>query len=515
MTLAACAGVFFRFHNIDRKVYWNDEVWTSIWISGHSGADVLSTVPAQRVIAPEDLMVYQRVRPGHGVGASIAALTAEDPKQPALYLLMVRTWAGLFGDEPGPVRLLSALISLLVLPVAYWFGREVFGDRISALVLVTLIAVSPFHILYSQEARPYSLWALFTLASGAALLAALARPSPARWSLYAVNVAGGLYSHTLFGLVLMGQVVYVLLASRERRSYFLALAGGIAAFLPWAWFIVKRIGVLKGNTEWVAEVTGYPALMSRLVLAFTAPFVDTGLVHGARFWSTPGGLLAATMVLPFLVILVIALLSMKRSAPASITCFVLCLAGPTALVLLLPDLILGGSGITTARFLLPVLLAFGIAVAWFVGQFLNDTEPARRRAGVILLMVLVAGGFISAFRWSQADTWWNKYLNRNAPELAAAIHASERPLLLADDSGVDFWRILALSRRLEPKVALFLVRDPAGLVIPEGYSDIFWFAGRSEVRMEMERRGLRFRQEIPNAGLWRLDSDITGQNAGR
>lgn len=38
---------------------------------------------------------------------------------------------------------------------------------------MALIAVSPFHVLYAQEAREYSLWTVTILLSSAALLRAM------------------------------------------------------------------------------------------------------------------------------------------------------------------------------------------------------------------------------------------------------------------------------------------------------------------------------------------------------
>ena len=37
-------GIFFRFANLDQKVYWGDEVTNSIHSSGHSKLEVLDLI---------------------------------------------------------------------------------------------------------------------------------------------------------------------------------------------------------------------------------------------------------------------------------------------------------------------------------------------------------------------------------------------------------------------------------------------------------------------------------------
>jgi uncharacterized membrane protein len=56
-------GIFFRFANLDRKVYWFDEVFTSKWISGYTEKEVVQQVYDGRIIGVEDLQMYQRLSP--------------------------------------------------------------------------------------------------------------------------------------------------------------------------------------------------------------------------------------------------------------------------------------------------------------------------------------------------------------------------------------------------------------------------------------------------------------------
>lgn len=62
----------------------------------------------------------------------------------------------LLGRQDSWVRLPAVMIGTLTLPLAYGLGRRLLG-RSEGLLLIALLALSPFHIRYSQEARPYAL----------------------------------------------------------------------------------------------------------------------------------------------------------------------------------------------------------------------------------------------------------------------------------------------------------------------------------------------------------------------
>ena len=74
-------GLVFRFSGLDRKVYWNDEVWTSLWLSGHRGAEMTAQVFDGRELTIGDLRRYQHLNPDRSWRSTITALAAEDPKQ--------------------------------------------------------------------------------------------------------------------------------------------------------------------------------------------------------------------------------------------------------------------------------------------------------------------------------------------------------------------------------------------------------------------------------------------------
>jgi uncharacterized membrane protein len=77
-------------------------------------------------------------------------------------------------DPVTAFRGTSALFGLLLPAAAFWLMRELFGRGPVPWVAAALVAFSPLHLLYAQEARQYALWMLLFLASSAALQRALA-----------------------------------------------------------------------------------------------------------------------------------------------------------------------------------------------------------------------------------------------------------------------------------------------------------------------------------------------------
>ncbi len=61
----------------------------------------------------------------------------------------------LLGRQEYWVRLPAALLGTLALPLAYQLGRRLF-DRATGWVVMLLLVLSPFHLHYSQEVRPYA-----------------------------------------------------------------------------------------------------------------------------------------------------------------------------------------------------------------------------------------------------------------------------------------------------------------------------------------------------------------------
>ena len=88
LVLVVAIGVFFRGYNLDRKVYWHDEVYTSIRTAGYNGEEVAKDAFNGKLINVRDLLKYQSVREEKTWGDSFAKLL-EHPEHPPLYLSLI------------------------------------------------------------------------------------------------------------------------------------------------------------------------------------------------------------------------------------------------------------------------------------------------------------------------------------------------------------------------------------------------------------------------------------------
>jgi uncharacterized membrane protein len=61
----------------------------------------------------------------------------------------------IFGESEVVLRLVPAVLGILTIPVFYFIGTEIL-DRNTGILAAALLAFSPFHIFYSQEARAYA-----------------------------------------------------------------------------------------------------------------------------------------------------------------------------------------------------------------------------------------------------------------------------------------------------------------------------------------------------------------------
>ncbi|MBD2385596.1 glycosyltransferase family 39 protein [Cylindrospermum sp. FACHB-282] len=155
-------GILFRFANIGGKFYWYDESFTSLAISGHTLTEVLEDIRSHQEMFPiSEFNKFTQITEGRTFVDTLRYLATSDPQHPPLYYLMVRLWSQLFGTDPAEVRSLSAVISLLIFPSAYWLCWELFNSQLVGWIVMAIMAVSPLDVFYAQEARQYCLWMVF------------------------------------------------------------------------------------------------------------------------------------------------------------------------------------------------------------------------------------------------------------------------------------------------------------------------------------------------------------------
>ncbi|HEY9727000.1 MAG TPA: glycosyltransferase family 39 protein [Chroococcales cyanobacterium] len=543
-------GVFFRFANLDYKVYWHDEAYTSLRAAGFTRQEIDREIFTNRIIPAQELQKFQRIKPGSTAADTIHSLALEDPQHPPLYFLIARFWMQTFGSSLTASRMLPALLSLLALPFMYGLAVELFGSRLVAIVATALLALSPFDVLFAQTARQYSLLTAMAIGNSFMLLRALRLSTWPNWLLYSLGSAIGFYTHPMYALTLVAHGAYVLLLSLPLASsklrlldwkswwkqsnqfwkYLLAVAGALLLYSPWLVVLKSNYQRFSATTDWTRASVELLYLVKLWILNVTCPFLDLDFGFD-NVW---------TYLLRLLVVAAIALAiyAVCRQTPRSTWLFILITIFVPFLLLALPDMLVGGKRSTVSRYLISCFPGLQLAVAYLLANKIVVGQWLWRGVTVLLLAGSIASCTVSAF----SDTWWDKDLSYSNAEVARLINADMKrtngtldanmsrsasvnfptntleeqprqtaPLVLSD-IGDDFTNtgdLISLSYRLNKDVQLLLLNQPPNLEPFQGYTDALVFRPSQPLFQVFKQQQIQLEKVYDPGRLWRIQLRTT------
>jgi hypothetical protein len=157
---------------------------------------------------------------------------------PPLFYVILHFWIKAFGTSEVATHFLPMTVSLIMVPLAYWAGTDLFDRRVG-LAAAALFATNPFLSWYSTETRMYPMVVALTLA-GVTFASRATRDRRLRDAIAAVACfAGLLYTHDwgLYATAVTAGVLLVLALRQGDRRLALWVAGGLGAvvvlWLPW------------------------------------------------------------------------------------------------------------------------------------------------------------------------------------------------------------------------------------------------------------------------------------------
>jgi mannosyltransferase len=205
LVLVLLAGTVLRFYHLGKNSFWLDE-------AGVAYAARAATIPAMLQVVRSHVLAM-----------------------PLDYLV-----AWLFGrisSLEGVLRIPSAIWGSASLVIAYCFYRK-FIRPAPALFGVLILALSPFHIQYSQELRFYASLVFFYLLSSFLLWQAVQQPTPKSWAIATAATILGIYFHPYVIFVLANGLIWVAFsplhdqqARTLRVSFLVNVTIGLLAFL--------------------------------------------------------------------------------------------------------------------------------------------------------------------------------------------------------------------------------------------------------------------------------------------
>ncbi|MBN3926607.1 glycosyltransferase family 39 protein [Nostoc sp. NMS4] len=470
-------GVFFRFVNIDKKLYWGDEVFSSLRISGYTQLEMREQLSNGRLLGIEDLHKYQHPNPDKNAIDTIKGVILEDSQILPLYILMTRFWVECFGDSVAAIRSFSAFISLLTFPCIYLLCQELFESSLVGWIAIGLVAVSPIHVVYAQEVRSYSLWIVTILISSIALLRAMRLKTNVSWLIYAATLSIGFYTHLFFTLVALSQGIYVVAIERFRLTktsiyYLLSSLAAFITFVPWIWIIITN--PQPESVAWTNTKQTVFMSVTRWVGIFSRAFIDLNITP-----NDPGKL---KFVLIPVILILLALISYSiyfvcRRTSKEVWLFVLTLIGAVGLPLLVTDFVFL-KRYATSRYTLPSVLGIQLAVAYLFTTKITSisTKAWQKKLWSIVALIVIMGEVVSCIVHTQPQIWWNQVPEKYQayPQMANIINQGNKPLLISDEDNI-IPPLQVLSNLIDPKVQFQIVANNQLPEITNGFSDIFLF----------------------------------------
>ena len=186
-------------------------------------------------------------------------ITEVDDNNPPLYYTFLHLWVQVFGYSETSVRMPSAIFGALSILVIYALGKLLF-DKKTGLVAAAILAVSIFNIMFSQEARAYSLMAFLALLSFYYLVRMTVSDKRIYAAAYVVSSVCLVYSHYYGIFVMLGQSLwfFTMLLFRKRAGalglskWLLLQVVVVLLFLPCSYLLIRNTAAIQKGF-WISE----------------------------------------------------------------------------------------------------------------------------------------------------------------------------------------------------------------------------------------------------------------------
>lgn len=195
-----------------------------------------------------------------------------------LHSVLAKICVDLLGRDPWVVRIPAFVAGVLLVPATFFSVSRMFARR-AAWYAAIAVSILPVFILFSANARGYSLVALSVLLQWLAMRDALRHERVASWFLVALFGALGVYTHLTMAFAYAGTVAWALLwmvrnRAADRRHIVPLLVSGAASvamaivlYLPFVY--VSGLDALIANDNVSAKSLGefaerFPILLGRI-----------------------------------------------------------------------------------------------------------------------------------------------------------------------------------------------------------------------------------------------------------
>ncbi len=222
------------------------------------------------------------------VNASLEPLTklisiSVNDTNPPLHMIILHFWIKVFGSGEYAVRLLSVVAGVATVFFVFKIGEKIFNNKTLIYLATIFASVNPLLVIYSQEARSYSL--LTALSTALIYLTLKLEKKFINYVLFSLTAVLGLYTHNIFLIILIVITAYILLnvirskelsISKEKFQKLIAayLLIGLL-YIPWLIVFVKQLATVGSDEFWL-KYEPMKNFKDTMYWMFTGQYFETG-----------------------------------------------------------------------------------------------------------------------------------------------------------------------------------------------------------------------------------------------
>ena len=181
-------AALIRLYNLAKESFWKDEALTVLTSSQSNITDLIKNL----------VLIHQN--------------------HPPLYFLLLHYWGNIFGFSEFSMRFISVIFSLGIVFMVYLLSKEIFENK-TAIIAMLLSALSITNLIYSQEAKQYSMLGFFVLLSTYFLVRFLKSAKKKQrqkfLTLYFISSILMFYTHHIGLIVFFLQNLFLILFERK------------------------------------------------------------------------------------------------------------------------------------------------------------------------------------------------------------------------------------------------------------------------------------------------------------
>lgn len=252
LPLILLLAALLRLWRLAAKPLWVDELYTGFYSLGKN----FDEIPTGSLLSVED---YWTLLGNPGAAWQAAQTVTTYSNHPPLFFMMMNGWLQQVGTSIWSLRTFAVLWGVVTVAAVFYLGQRLGGTRVGTSAAL-LMAVSPYGIYLSQEARHYSLAvaiALLALINWIALLQG--DRALWRWFSWIGLNSLGIYVHYFYGFSIIAQwlvTISRILWRRDRRAqalpWLLAMVGTAFLYLPWLPTALTHFQS-EGGTSWLSQ----------------------------------------------------------------------------------------------------------------------------------------------------------------------------------------------------------------------------------------------------------------------